>query len=386
MIIVCEPIVSEQEHVPVNTAFIAATRLAFPDRELHFLAEEKHLKYVKEQLSPLNLQPLNYSPIEIPGRHSGMLSRILQDCRLIQAISRIARQSKNTHVILLSANHNHLFALGFMSRSKYSVHVILHGGLGEVAERRRNPFARALNLRHFLKMAVRGGVRFIVLESWILRGLRELLPEVASNTLLIPHPVPPNETPRPSSTLSLPLRIGFLGFATPEKGFDSFLALASDARWRSGKQVTFDLIGRLPPDANGSVVLEVLPNSNFNQRLRRDEYVRRLQRCDLVYVCLDESHYGYSASGVLLDAIAWEKPILCGGPLIEKLATESGAKLGYLCDPADAASVLDEITNTLDDTAYRSMVDNLRQLGSRRTIQATAELLSQGIDQHVRDQ
>ena len=52
--------------------------------------------------------------------------------------------------------------------------------------------------------------------------------------------------------------------------------------------------------------LTEIPN---NERLSRAEYTDRIKR--LHYVCLFyDSYYDYCASGVLMDSIAWKKPIV----------------------------------------------------------------------------
>ena len=46
MIVLCEPLRWNQEHVPVNRSFLETVRLAFPDEEVQVYGEEKHLGHL----------------------------------------------------------------------------------------------------------------------------------------------------------------------------------------------------------------------------------------------------------------------------------------------------------------------------------------------------
>ncbi len=66
------------------------------------------------------------------------------------------------------------------------------------------------------------------------------------------------------------------------------------------------------------------------ERMSRDEYINRLK--NLHFVCLFyDKYYEFSASGVLMDSIAWGKPIVATRlPIFENLENLYG-DIGYLC-------------------------------------------------------
>lgn len=385
MIVVCEPLVREQEHVPFNSAFLAAIRLAFPDQQVRFMAEARHLRLVKELIDSMDLAPIDYIEIALPPRHATLRHRMWRDCRLVRRLMSSFDRETTGHLVFSSTTKGVLAALAFFVRRRpvnINVQLVLHGGLANITEKRRNPLARLLNIRQFLRCACHRRIQFLVLEEWILRSLVTVAARIAANAAAIPHPIPLLETSTVSPTLGLPLRVGFLGLATPQKGFDHFLALASDPRWHEDDSVTFDLIGRLPPDADQRRAAEVFGPEGLNQRIDREEYTQRLAACHLIYVHLDPDHYGLSASGVLLDAIAWEKPILCGGPLLSDPSLNSVGPIGYYCAPEESAVTVADIVEKMDMTAYSQMVARIQQLQSERKYTALAARLKQSYESY----
>jgi len=66
LIAICEPQCYGFEHVETNSAFIAAVMLAFPNERVLFLAEEGHLKLVRDKLSRNSVGKLEYNAVKIP--------------------------------------------------------------------------------------------------------------------------------------------------------------------------------------------------------------------------------------------------------------------------------------------------------------------------------
>jgi len=135
------------------------------------------------------------------------------------------------------------------------------------------------------------------------------------------------DTPTP------PVRFAILGIAGRSKGLDVFARLAKHVKESAGEAADFRLVGKLQSgwqalDLSGisgplPLTEDWLPRSVFEAELRQ------LHFAILPY---NANYYAYAASGVLLDALKWRKPIISFRvPPVLELAERFG-DIGYICD------------------------------------------------------
>ena len=74
MIIICEPQCKEFSHEKVNSGFIYAFRLAYPDDKLVFYAHSSHINAIREILLHDNvvIDNIEYIPIKFQSSFSNM--------------------------------------------------------------------------------------------------------------------------------------------------------------------------------------------------------------------------------------------------------------------------------------------------------------------------
>jgi glycosyltransferase involved in cell wall biosynthesis len=233
-----------------------------------------------------------------------------------------------------------------------------------------------------IRAAARSSVQFIVLEEWILRNLLAQLPQLEGKVVVLPHPVPLNEHPVKFSRGTPPYLVAFLGLTTPHKGFDDFLGLIQQAKNLGCRTMNFELIGRLHPRYDTPQVRALFQGQSRPQRLIRLDYVQRVQRCDFVYLNLSPSHYDFTASGVLVDAIAFQKPVLVGGPLIHDPSLNRYGPIGLYCDKDEVIAKLSEATD--QTSSYRKWTKSLGMLGKQRTFSSLAHHLIYWCNHHSR--
>lgn len=323
-VVVCEPLCIGAEHAPFNSALVEIVRRAYPDAKLHIVADESHFA----RLGLKSADRLTLHSKKLLPRNQFGLRRILADVQLLRFCLKLA--GPNGVVVLASAISSMLLAAKLRNpQTTARIQAVLHGYLNEaVGWRSRNPFRRAFDLRSALCWR-HWAVQYIVLERAIEDGLKKAVPLISSNVTLLPHPIPQDAlvTPRP---LSLPLKIGFLGLATAAKGYTEFLWIAEEVKRRCKDRVEFHVVGRLPDGApsQSNDALSSLPGD----RMPRDEYSTRV--ADLHYVCLPFSsqHYALAASGVMLDAVAFQKPLL---------ALRAPIVAGFLQDYPEAGQIFE---------------------------------------------
>ncbi len=99
----------------------------------------------------------------------------------------------------------------------------------------------------------------------------------------------------------------------------------------------------------------------------RPEFIEKLRRLHYVCLLLQPGYYELSASGALLDAITWLRPIIATRvPIIVDLFERFG-DIGDLCDDLDGMrTAITRLADNPDPARYDRQVANLRRVrGSR---------------------
>jgi glycosyltransferase involved in cell wall biosynthesis len=249
-----------------------------------------------------------------------------------------------------------------------AVQIVCHGGLATLKGwRTRNPFVRMVDWRSALTVANDSRIQFIVLEEPIRRTLVALFPALAKYLAVLDHPVPLVAPSGPEIELRPPFRFGFLGLASDAKGFPAFLEMAAVLRKRFSDRVEFHAIATLPPNSVAQS-MEALTVKAGTSKSSRADFVRGIGQVH--YVCLpyQAGHYELSPSGVLLDAIAFGKPVLSTEiPLVKDLFERFG-DIGFLCtDTRSFCETITKIANNPDEAHYRAQVRALRAVRESRT-------------------
>jgi glycosyltransferase involved in cell wall biosynthesis len=372
MIVVCEPICWGWEHVPINVGLLEIVGRAFPSREIVFYAEESHLANVKSQVRGPLARTISWRPIPRPRRHAPLRERFYADVMLVWRMLRVARNDSEGYLLLCSGTPEMvltaktLMRLG-AARGK-ALQIVCHGGLATLRGwRSRNPFLRMRDWRSALTVGNSRSIQFILLEEPIRKTVVGLFPAVERHLAGLDHPIPPIEPSETEIEFGTPFRFGFLGLATEAKGFHAFLEMASVLKSRFGDRVEFHAIGTTPPDSVAPP-MDALAVKPAVAKANRSDFARAVQQ--LHYVCLPYQgvQYELSPSGVLMDAIAYGKPMLSSGiPLVKDIFERFG-DIGFLCtDTRNFCDTITEIVSKADERHYRAQVRALRAVRESRT-------------------
>jgi hypothetical protein len=283
--------------------------------------------------------------------------------------------------MLISATPTAILAARWLAKvgprpggGRIGVQVGLHGNLNDIdGWRPRNPLTRAFDLRSALAARYPPMFSFLVLEEGIKLALSETIPAIADRAQVLPLPINITELSGQHQVhLQPPVRIGLVGQATRAKGIDPFLDIARDFKARHGSHVEFVLVGRAVAGSDLSA-FGILEDPVTTDLLPRNEYLSRLAKLHYVFLPLQEQYYKLSASGALLDAITWLKPVIATRlPIVEALFRRFG-DIGYLCDDAQAMrDALETAVTTLDAARYQRQAEAMRTVRDSRSPAALA--------------
>lgn len=229
-------------------------------------------------------------------------------------------------------------------------------------------------------MASQAAMQFVVLEQAIQQEIARRDQALASRFSVLPHFLPPDllqPLPRPERPVK-PIRLGLLGLATPQKGLLNFMSLAREAQLNFPGEFEFELIGRLHEDfrylKEECEQLTCAPLSDGV--LSREEFVERIAHLDFALFLFAGGHYDLTASGVLVDCMALEVPVIARPKaIIQQVSDQAGGPIGLICPEGQELDMLEQVrkTTTSECQQFRQ---NLRLLADQRRPERLAELLA----------
>jgi hypothetical protein len=228
-------------------------------------------------------------------------------------------------------------------------------------------------MRTALTLFGTSNIQYLVLEDCIRDTLLKNLPALSGNVEALNHPLPPNEAGSNSTDFSTPIRFGFLGLANESKGFPLFVQLAKEMATKYQDQVEFHAIGRLPAEGNPALMLDALTTKPGARRMSRVDFTQGVKQLHFVIFPHHAGHYDLSPSGTLLDAIAWEKPLVARRLTIFENMLKKHGDIGYLFrNDMELREVVEHIIQKLDKLHYHRQVLNIRKARASRTPEALA--------------
>jgi hypothetical protein len=380
MILVCELFWTGTQHAPGNSATIQTIARAFPEQQVRVFADATHLRELRADAALTAYSNVDFSVVRVssvyPGKtHVVSVRRFLSELAALRRALRMVPAGEPVLIMLISTTPTAIFAAKLVARGgrrRVGVQVGLHGNLNEVnGWRSRNPLRRAFDLSSAL--AAQSGLRprFLVLEEAIREELARLVPETAAVTDVLPLPINLTEVAQwHDAVFQAPLRIGLVGQATEAKGITPFLALANE--FHTNDRVTFHLVGRAMA---GDDLARFAPLADpvSAAPLSRAAFLERLAPLHFVCLPLQPGYYNLSASGALIDAITWLKPIIATRvPIVENLFRQFG-DIGYLCDDMDAMrETIRRLLSDMDAARYGRQVAAIHALRESRMPDALA--------------
>ncbi|HET6235168.1 MAG TPA: hypothetical protein VFE41_09420 [Acetobacteraceae bacterium] len=382
MILVFEMLWVGTQHAPGNSATIQAIARGFPDQAVRVFADPSHLAELRTDPGLTACANVGFAPIAIHPAYRGKThlvawGRFRQEFATLRHGLKQVPRGARCLLMLISATPTAIFAASLLARmnsGRIGVQVGLHGNLNDAfGWRPRNPLTRAFDLRRALTAHHPKRLRFMVLEQGIRDTLATLLPRAAARTDVLELPINVAElADQPAPGFAPPIRIGLVGLATAAKGTHLFLDLAREMTARFPGKVTFHHVGRLTPDADPAP-FAVLADPPSTAHLSRAEFTARLAALHYVFLPIREGYYNLSASGALLDAMTWAKPVITRAlPIITPHFQRFG-DIGYLCD-SDAAmrTAVETILIDMDADRYARQVAAMQGLRAARTPAALA--------------
>lgn len=376
MILLCELSFGGYAHVPFNAGLLATIRAACPTEDLSFYGASAHIEELKKQVGQPLAGSIAWREILPPSPGTVYSQRFFLELSVLRRLLRTLPQAPTSRVVLTSAYPSTVLALKVARcfRSKHTpVQIVLHGLSGVVGRRYRHPIRRFQDMKTALTLLGNNNIQYLVLEQSIRNTVLKNFPFLSGRIEALEHPMPPNEGASQAVDLSEPIRFGFLGLADKPKGFPLFVELANHVTAKYGRRVEFHVIGHLPKDGTPVNGTEALATKPVGIQMTRADFIRGITPLHFIVLPHEAAPYALAASGVLLDAIAWEKPVIARKIPIFEAMFEKHGEIGYLfSDDSELRGIIEQILQTADQSRYRRQVLNLRSLRKSRAPETLA--------------
>jgi hypothetical protein len=270
-------------------------------------------------------------------------------------------------ILMLSATSTAILAASLLAMTgwrRLGVEICLHGDAETLTGwRSRNPAVRHVDLRAMLARRKPEPIRYLVHEESVKGELGKLVPQSLAVTDVLPLPANLAEVEYCRSLrLEYPVRVGLVGQATEAKGITPFLETARLFKQQYGERVEFYLVGRVFPGDDTSA-FAILDGPVCTAALSRADFRDLLARLHFVYLPLQPHYYRLAASGALLDAITWLKPVIATSvPIVSDMFARFG-DIGYLCDTtAEMQQALHTVLTLMDPARYSGQIEAMHRL------------------------
>lgn len=319
---------------------------------------------------------ISWKHIRPPSKSTGYVRRVLGELDILRSALNSMAYETRSRLVLTSAQPSTVLAMKVVrwSRSSHTpVQMVLHGLSGVAGKRYRRPIRRLQDMKTALTILGNGGIQYLVLERVIRDIVVRNLPQMAGNIEALEHPISPHESTAQPVDLREPIRFGFLGLANKAKGFPLFVKTAGEVKGDYGPRAEFHAIGHTNEGSLPIDGIDALASRPVSTKISRADFIQSVSRLHFVILPHETEHYTLAASGVLLDAINWGKPIITRKiPIFEAMFDRYG-DIGYLfTDDAELRKIIEEIIQLPDDSHYNQQVGNLRTAKASRVPEALA--------------
>jgi hypothetical protein len=376
MILFCELNFRGRAHVPFNAGLLATVRAAFPEESLFFWGAATHIEELKKELGQQLAGVIIWKVLHPPTPDVVYSQRFFRELCIMRTLFNTIPHGSTSRLILTSAHPSTVVALKvarwFWSRHT-TLQIVLHGMSGVIGKRYRNPIRRLQDMKTALMLLGNQNIQYLVLEPSIRNTAVRYLPFLSGRIEALEHPLCLNNSSCQAVELSEPIRFGFLGLADRAKGFSVFVELAYHVTVKYGQRAEFHAIGHMPPNGisvNGMQALTTRPGTTLMDRV---DFIRRVSSLHFVVLPHEAASYTLTASGVLLDAIAWEKPVIARKIPIFEAMFEKHGELGYLFnDDTELKGIVERIVQAADKSRYSYQVQHLRSARKSRNPETLA--------------
>lgn len=382
MILICEPECHGFAHEEVNSAFVAAMKIAFPDEKMIFLGNASHIDHIKENLkkNQIGLQSVRFWKIKIPNPSQSHYLTFFQYYKMTKKIIKFALTYQCKNIIFLSIRSAHLYAVKLLQKKyrEITFTLVIHGILEEV---KNMTFFRGKNIMYFpfwftfsLLWKKNEGIHYIVLSEFIRKKIVHKYTELKDKFYSIEHPFIFHKSQPHKVIINDKITFATLGGMSRKKGSHLFHQLVYELENKSTElNYQFLIIGIIDIT---DFPKERVYISSSHERLTRGDMDNLAQQVDYFLFFCQENTYEFMVSGAFFDALSYAKPIIALKNDMFKFYFSLLGDIGYLCDSYELMKEkIENILNEFPSADYEKQRKNIIENREKINIYQSAQQL-----------
>lgn len=364
-------------HMMFNASFINILSTLYLGQKLHYLGINSSQKKVAELLSDVDTLPLEISSIKyLNTKKQNVLIKIfyfiLKEFQRFLAFLKIFNRSKKNDVIYLSITTFSSFLFFKISSFFYkrTIFTILHGDI-DFLYKTNNLHQKTNALCHRLIFKLKKkNFKYIVLNK-ISKSILVKDGFLNEHELIeINHPYL-FKNDAATVIFRKPIKFAHNGSMEIQRKNSHYIYKLAESLMDqvNTSQIEFSSIGlatqQMNPYLNSYVKMVVgKKKDNLPPYLSRETYESELTKVNYLLFFFPENEYIFRASGAVIDAIAFQKPIIAlKHPFFDNIF-EQGGNIGYICNSVkEMHDLIFNITQSVENytDAYQSQVSNLKK-------------------------
>jgi hypothetical protein len=326
-VILCEPICQGGQHIPINVALVSSV-IENSNVDLKMYCENEHWNILISQIAPNYRHRLSHYSIQTLSRQDDFGA-------WLASFSLIKKLEKQCDDIIFLSSTSGLLDIAKRLIKKNKVFCTFHMALARVDKHLpRNPFIRWFSFDSVLRRFRAERVKIIVLEETIAENLIAKYKNLAGSILCLPHPVEPFSESDMVEAKQTVINICFPGTFSSDKGAKEFAELACSG----GKSdVSFIVAGKESPSFcdYDTHLFKIKPHSEF---LERKVFVSLIKSSQYLFLGHNEAIYKWCASGVYLDALKYEVPIIAKSSEFFRRENQVVGEIGFFYNDISEAT------------------------------------------------
>ncbi|MBS5861587.1 hypothetical protein KID03_09190 [bacterium] len=368
------------EHLDCNAGILAQILSHAEQEPIHIFCGDSHFKNLKQKLDnyQINTSKLVHHKIIPIGKIIRDYSHFTHQLKIIKNIVDFSIKNNESNILFLYTTPFSLYFLKVFCTIYKSINIktIIHSELEKIdlkeylSNTPKNKFqvffyVLLFGIRNPLKLPTPKNLKYVVYGKSIKNNLIKILPEIENSVIDIPLPTLYNYNIAPKS-IAVPLKFGVIGQCSKAKNSSTISKLLKELTEMKVENFQIVFTGYITDE----LLFKYLQNSQYvdpkhvsNSMVSDYERNKLLAQIDYALFTYKLNSYKYTASGALIDAINFEKPIIALSNDYVKSYFDIYGNIGYLCNSyEELKNKIITITKSFPKEEYEIQVKNIQNI------------------------
>lgn len=350
MIVTYEPQCRGLEHAEINAAFLIFLTKAKEGIPILFYGNEDHISSVKRNIQALGfpeyIPAISWINTPTTDPTENIVKRFCIELYNFYRVYRNSqKQSKIFTLILLSATSTTLIGVKLVEKMiNAKIFIVLHGILESIKEKPKGIIKQLAWFRNFLSLRANSKICYIATAEFIKNNVIREIPLLKDKILNVEFPYIYPKTTENNKQLEITnngkikskIVITCAGVGSFKKGTNNFFILAQTLNEKYSHLVNFVYAGRIADNELKEQIPLCVEIHTDNNMLQPYEYQQLILQTDYLIFFYPANTYKFGVSGVFLDALKYEIPIIAIENDFFNYCQKKIGHIGWLCSDMEA--------------------------------------------------